>query len=68
MTQTEHILQHMEKYGSITPIEALRNYGCMRLSARCLDLKKLGYSVASELVKDRQTGKHFAKYTIGRAA
>ena len=31
MTQSERILRHLQDYGSITPVEALSDYGCMRL-------------------------------------
>ena len=34
MTQSEKILRHLKDYGSITPLEALQEYGCMRLGAR----------------------------------
>lgn len=33
--QKDQILEHMEKFGSITPLEAQRLYGCMRLGPRC---------------------------------
>lgn len=37
--QTYQILQHIKTFGSITPQEALKEYGCMRLSARIWDLR-----------------------------
>ena len=39
MNQKERILQHMQTHGSITPLEALRDYGCFRLAARINDLR-----------------------------
>lgn len=38
-TQKEMILEYMELYGSITPQEALRAIGSMRLGARIWDLR-----------------------------
>ena len=43
MTQNEMILDHLMTFGSITPMKALEEYGCMRLSARIADLKERGY-------------------------
>ena len=51
MTQTEKILRHMERFGSITPIEALQEYGCMRLASRISDIKRSGIPVHREIVK-----------------
>jgi len=48
MSQTEKILRHMERYGSITPLDALREYGIMRLASRICDIKKAGIHVITE--------------------
>lgn len=32
LTQSERILRHMKDYGSIDPMVAIREYGCMRLA------------------------------------
>lgn len=63
MTQTEQIRQHLLKHNSITPLEALRRYGCMRLAARIKDLRQEGFSVMS--VRVRRGEKSFAKYVMG---
>lgn len=39
MTQNERVKRHLEKYGTITTLEAFRDYGITRLSARIWDLK-----------------------------
>lgn len=49
-TQAERILQYMEKFGSITQIEALQDLGCMRLASRISDLKKRGIPIKREMV------------------
>ena len=48
MTQCEKILRHMEKYGSITSLEAMQEYGIMRLASRVSDLKKAGIPIGVE--------------------
>ena len=50
MTQTDRILRHLRDYGSITPLEALQEYGCMRLGARIYDLKRAGYNIQTSYV------------------
>lgn len=50
-SQKDLILAHIEKYGSITPLEAQRFYSCMRLGARIWDLRRDGYDIVSELVE-----------------
>ena len=45
MTQCERILRHMEDYGSITSLEAMTEYGIMRLASRVTDLKNRGVDI-----------------------
>ena len=39
MTQNERILRHLRDNGSITPLDALSEYGIMRLASRISDLR-----------------------------
>ena len=66
MTQTKSILEHM-KSRPISPREALRLYGCMRLSARIHDLRSEGNHISMEY----KTGKNqfgqnvtFSEYSL----
>ena len=54
MTQCDRILRHMKDYGSISSLEAMTEYGIMRLASRINDLKGMGYPIISE----RATGKN----------
>ena len=47
MNQTEAILEYLQEGNPITPLEALREFGCMRLAARIADLKAKGYLIDS---------------------
>ena len=47
-TQCERILRHLRDFGSINPIEAISEYGCMRLASRISDLKRQGYNISAE--------------------
>ena len=54
ITQCEIVLRHLRDYGAISPLEAMAEYGIMRLASRIADLKKQGYAIVS----DRMTGKN----------
>ena len=67
-TQKAMILSHLLRFGSIEPLTALREYGCMRLASRINDLKRDGYAIRTEKMtsKSRITGKTvtFASYSL----
>ena len=67
MTQCEMILKHMEDYGSITSLEAMQEYGIMRLASRITDLKKAGYPIRREMVSRKNSYGEtvtFARYSL----
>jgi hypothetical protein len=57
------ILNFLESGGSLTPIEALEKFQCFRLAARMNDLRKKGYVIQTEILKD-DNGKSYASYSI----
>lgn len=68
MTQTQRILRHLEDFGSITQMDAIRDYGIMRLASRVNDLRREGHPIVTEVV----TGKNrygettrWARYRMG---
>ena len=44
MTQQERIIEYITEFGSISPLEAFRDLGCMRLAAQIFELEKKGYT------------------------
>lgn len=65
--QTDLILMHMKKYGSITAKEAENEYGCMRLASRINELRRNGVAIVSEIVtgKGKHGGNtHYARYRL----
>jgi hypothetical protein len=62
LTQANEILIHLQQHGAITPIEALRKFGCFRLGARIYDLRKQGHDIETEYVT--RNDKTFARYTM----
>lgn len=63
MTQADAILNWLQ-HDPITPAEALREFGCMRLAARIADLKAKGHQIYTEIVSEN--GKEFARYHLSR--
>lgn len=62
MTQSESILLHLRKNKTITPLEALRKYGIFRLAARIEELRKRGFNIQTEYVRNKK--KVFGQYSI----
>lgn len=61
-SQTIQIKEHLLSGKSITPLEALNEYGCFRLGARIFDLKEQGLNIKTEMVE--RNGKRFAEYSL----
>lgn len=61
MSQTKKILSHLRSGKSITPVEALKKYGCFRLAARINDLRKSN-NIKTVIVE--RNGKRFAAYHL----
>lgn len=67
VSQCEKIVRYMQQNGSITQLDALREFGCMRLASRISDLKRQGVAVKREM----ETSKNrygepvsYARYTL----
>jgi hypothetical protein len=61
ITQEKWILSALY-WGPITPIQALKGCGCLRLAARIRDLRAQGHNIVTEQVNEN--GKRFAKYHL----
>ena len=59
-SQAKNILAHLQQHKSITPLEALNQYGCFRLSAVIFNLKKDGHNIVTHIIKKNK--KRFAQY------
>ena len=67
ITQCERIVQYMNEFGCITPLDALSDLGVMRLASRISDLRKAGVPIKKEMVSAKNRygeAVHFAKYRI----
>lgn len=54
LTQRMKVLKYMMDFGSITPLDALKDLAVMRLGARIWDLEKQGF----EIIHERETAKN----------
>jgi len=63
-TQTQLIMNHLNKYGSISPREAMEDYQITRLASRIYDLKQSGIRINPEIKKHPLTGKRYARYYL----
>jgi hypothetical protein len=51
VTQERQILEALQAGDVLTPADALRRFGCMRLAARVYDLKRDGHAIVEEKVE-----------------
>lgn len=68
MPQSERIVRHLRDFGSITSLEAMQDYGIMRLASRVSDLKKTGLPIQREMVSGRNRygePTSYARYSLG---
>ena len=61
MSQTADILETLRR-APITPLEALRDHGCLRLAARLEELRADGHVIITEMIKCN--GKKFGQYVL----
>ena len=62
-TQQDRILAALRRGRAVTPISALRDFGCFRLGARIYNLKRQGHPIEATLKTDRE-GHRFAEYRM----
>lgn len=63
-SQNALILKALMKGARLTPIDALKRFGCFRLGARIADLKKAGHKIKTRIVS--KGNKRFAEYSLER--
>ena len=71
MTQTQQIFEHLSRGGSITPREALQDFGCFRLASRISELRKAGHPIVVERVKGRKPNGEpmsYARYSLRKVS
>ena len=67
LTQKERIIRHLKDKGTLTSLEAMQEYGIMRLTSRVCELKDQGYLIRSEFVSSTNRYNEavsFSKYSL----
>ena len=62
MSQNEAIKAALLSGRSLTPIDALQDFGCFRLAARVADLRREGLDI--ECSTETTNGKRYARYRL----
>lgn len=65
MSQEDQILAHLESGATLTPLEALVKFHCLRLGARILALRKAGKNIVTE-TQELANHKRVARYRLVR--
>ena len=50
-SQCDAILDYLRRGKILTPLDALRLFGCFRLAARIHDLRSQGYTIETEIIE-----------------
>ena len=63
MSQEQQIKDYLEQGNTITSLEALNKFGCLRLGARIYDIQRKDpdFKIKSDLI-ELPNGKHVAQY------
>lgn len=66
MKQTEQVVEYLNVNGSITQLEAFKEFGIMRLAAVVHDLRAAGYPIETIMRHKSQNGRgvHWAEYKM----
>ncbi len=62
-SQNERVLNHLQKHGKITPLQALKRFGCLRLGARIFELRSEGHDIVTSLFRTKH-GANVARYSL----
>ena len=67
MTQREAILQYIQEFGSITPMEAFADLGITKLATRISEMRRDGIHFKIEMVKTKNRYEktvQYARYSL----
>lgn len=65
-SQCKMILAHLLAGHTLTPLEALRLFGCLRLGGRIFDLREQGYAIDMTLERAPDGKKKWARYSMAK--
>lgn len=62
-SQNKQILEYLRRGKLLTPLQALDLFGCLRLSARIMNLRDQGHEIKTEIIT-LENGKRVAQYSL----
>jgi hypothetical protein len=65
MNQTQVLLKHLRKAGSISQREAIMDHSIQSLTRRITDLRLSGYNISAEWKEHPVTGQRYMRYSLG---
>ena len=65
VSQNALIREYLEAGNTITSLEALNLFGCMRLASRICDLREQGVPIATERIQV-PSGKYVTRYSLAQ--
>jgi hypothetical protein len=63
LSQNRRILAHLAAGNTLTPLQALLKFECLRLAARVYELRRAGHHIVASTI--RKGGKAVACYRVG---
>lgn len=64
MAQKDMVLKHLMEGKEITPLEALKEYGSLRLGAIIFELRKEGYNISTRLEYHKNKSGNTTHYAV----
>ena len=64
LSQKNAVLQYLNAGYTITPLEALEMFKCMRLAAVIKTLRDDGHNIITRTVKNKGSGNSYASYRL----
>jgi hypothetical protein len=62
-SQKNQILNQLQHGDKITPLDALTNFGCFRLSSIIFTLRNEGYNIKTNLIRNKNNNS-YAQYSL----
>ena len=66
LSQCDIVLRHLQAFGSLTSLEAVNEYGILRLASRINDLKRMGYNITSTTASGKNRFGETTHYSVYR--
>lgn len=64
-SQEKSILKYLQMGFTLTPLEALKKFDCLRLSGRVHSLRQQGHNIETTMV--REINKTYARYKMAKS-